>query len=153
MVTRPDVELAFLGAALIASASDRDEPLALVDDADLENVHAAAVLAVLRELCCAHNETDAVLIQAELIRRGAPLPQHAALRDAVTSGACGPAVRHYGAAVVAASLRRHLASAGRALQELAESGSEADLVDVAERCWRAARDIRRRLARLRRSEL
>lgn len=149
MTTIPEVDLLFLGAALVATPRERDEPLALVVDCDLGDPHAAAVLGVLREMCCTRRETDATAVCAELIRRGAPLPQHAVLRNAVAVGACGAACREYGAMVVAGALRRHLDSAGRALQELAATGGEDDLIAVMEKSHRAARSIRQRLARLR----
>jgi len=151
-MTIPEPEIMFLGAALWASPRERDEPLALVDDSDLGNPHTAAVLGVLREMCCSRRDTDAMMVSAELVRRGAPPPQHAALLNAVTVGACGAACLEYGAMVVAGALRRHLDSAGRALQELAATGGEDDLIAVMENSYRAARSIRQRLARLRGDE-
>lgn len=151
-MTIPESEIMFLGAALVASPRERDEPLALVADTDVASPHTAAVLGALRELCCVRREADAVTVSAELVRRGAPLAQHTALLNAVTVGACAAACREYAVAVVAGALRRHLDSTGRALQELAATGAEDELIAVMESSYRAARSVRQRLARLRGDE-
>ena len=63
------------------------------------------------------------------MRRAGELTQAVAdqLLAAVTSGAADCAARDYGAAVVAGSLRRRMASAGHALTEAAQSAGEHDL--------------------------
>lgn len=147
--TPPAVDIAFLGAVLWTSPANAAEPLALVEDDDLESPHVASVLAMVRQMHCARKPVEPALVVAELARCGASKPQHDALIAALTCGASGQAVREYAAAVVSASLRRRLESAAAALRETATTGAELELVGLAERIAARARSIARRLARLR----
>ena len=147
----PSAEVLLVGALLWPTPDDDHGPvLALVADDDVADPHLAAVLACARALIYAREPVGPVIVLDELGREG-KLTKLVAdrLNTATTCGAVPAALRGYGSAVVAASLRRRVESAGAALTAAAESMAEADLAPMAERAANAIADCAARLAKLR----
>lgn len=146
----PSVDILLIGALLWSAHSPALHVLAHVCDDDTEHCATATVLAVIRALTIAGKPTCPQLVFDELRRYGAaspPVPNH--LKLAVTSGAEPLAVNAYAAAVVAASLRRRVASVGHAMIELASAASEADLAIAVAYAAASVEDTAARLAVLR----
>jgi replicative DNA helicase len=146
----PAVDILLLGALLWSPQRTAIDVLALVAAEDIENPSVAAVLVAVRALAFAGRPTSPQLVLDELRRSGAAtglVLGH--LRAAVTSGAEPLAVNAYAAAVVAASLRRRISSAGRAMVELADDGSEHDLAQLVAKSAAAIKATAVRLAALR----
>ena len=146
----PQIDIMLIGALLRADHTPAIEVLAHVADDDIENPAAAAVLTAIRTLAYRGMPPGPQLVLDELRRTGAavaPIVGH--LRDAVTSGAEPMALRAYAAAVVAASLRRRIASAGVAFTDLAATGMEVNLIPVATNAIKSINDCGSRLAALR----
>jgi replicative DNA helicase len=142
-----DAETLLIGA-LLWSDSYTANVLTLVDDDDLSNPHAATILRVIRDMTADRATCSPQLVLDQLTRRGL-CRDCATLINAVTSGAATGLIREYATAVVAASLRRRIESAGAALTAAATEMAEADLTmlvaNVSDACIGAAH----RLAQLR----
>ncbi|MGE2690100.1 hypothetical protein [Mycolicibacterium pulveris] len=148
----PNADVCLVGALLYGSTSAAAALLELVRDDDIESNALAAVLAAIRRLTAAGARCDPPLVLDELQRAGEIRNHNGvtdALQAAVTSGADPLAARHYGAAVVARSLRRRFDSAGAALQSAAREASEAELSSHAELLARVIGDTAARLETLR----
>ena len=148
----PDAETLCIGALLWSLPDDAAAVLALVTDDDIASPAMAAVLAVIRESAAAGGSYTPALVLDRLVCRGAARPEvRKALADAVTSGAASAPepLRDYAAAVVAASLRRRIDSAGHALQVAADESAEGELPVIATRVASAAQGIADRLKALR----
>lgn len=124
----PALDVCLVGALLYASPSAASGVLRLVLDDDIEKPALATVLAAIRRLMAADKPAGPQLVFDEL-RRAGELTVAVAdqLRAAVGCGAADLAAQDYGAAVVAGSLRRRMASVGHAITEAAQSAAEHDL--------------------------
>lgn len=143
----PDVATLFVGSLLWGADAS---VLALVLDDDLESPALSAVLGIIRDLAGAGCPHGPQLVADELRRIGAlTRPVAGALREATTSGAERLTVRHYGAAVLAESLRRRVDVAGHGLVCAARECPEADLAPMAARCMQRIADCAARLQTLR----
>lgn len=147
----PAAEVLLVGALLWPAAdADPGPVLALVADDDVADPHLAVVLACARSLIYAREPVGAVVVADELRREGR-LTQPVAdrLASATTSGAVPAALSGYACAVVSASLRRRVESAGTALCAAAEAMPEADLAPLVVRAAASVEDCAARLERLR----
>jgi hypothetical protein len=100
--------------------------LDLVHDDDLADPPTSAVLATIRTL--ADRAVGPQLVLDDLMRRGEASPSvRRALITALTAGAALGAAGDYAAAALAEALRRKVESFGHALQQAADSASEAEL--------------------------
>jgi replicative DNA helicase len=142
-----DAETLLIGALLWSDTYTADV-LALVDDDDLSNPHAATILRVIRDMAAGRATCSPQLVIDQLTRQGL-CRSCATLLNAVTSGAGAGLVREYAAAVVAASLRRRIESAGTALTAAAAEMAEADLAVLVANISDACTGAAHRLARLR----
>lgn len=127
----PDADHLFVGALLWAHPARTVGVLGLVQTDDLACPHLQTVLEAVREMVSDNRHPSPQLIMDRLTRRGVHRTVLTALIDATTSGAATEAVRDYGAAVVAASLRRRCDTGGLALTEAAESADETDIPAIA----------------------
>lgn len=147
----PAAEVLLIGALLWPTPGiDPGPVLSLVTDDDLADPLLAEALMVARSLVYAREPIGPVIVLDELRRIGGPRRAVADRLEAATvSGAVPQAIRGYACAVVAASLRRRMESAGAALSAAAESMAEADLGPLAERAAAAVADCAARLEKLR----
>lgn len=142
----PNAEALLVGALLWPrSDSDPGPVLALVDDDDIAEPALAEVLRVVRSMVYAHEPVGPALVLDELLRLGARKPVLDRLLQVTAAGAVPEALRGYARAVVSASLRRHVESAGHALTAAAGYMAEADLLQL---CERASGQITETAARL-----
>ncbi len=150
----PNAEVLLLGALLWSRPGvDPGPVLALVADDDLAEPATAHLLGVIRSMCDNGQPVGPVPVLDELTRRGAPSkPVGDRLLSATTCGAVPEALRSYGAAVVAASLRRRMESAGAALTAAAESMAECELAPLAQRVAASVAACAARLEQLRGGE-
>jgi hypothetical protein len=146
----PDAATVFVGTLLWSSPADAARVLELVADDDIESPALSVVLTSVRVLSVAGRPCDAQMVMDEL-RRGGTVRRDVALAlmDATTAGAVPEAAQYYGAAVVSASLRRRVESAGHALTSAADSAAESDLAPLVARAAAAVTDCAARLAKLR----
>lgn len=147
----PAAELLLVGALLwpALDGSDPREVLQMVADDDVADVATAELLSIIRPMVAA-GPVGPMLVVDELTRRGwHGRPVGERLRSAINCGAVPEAVRGYCCAVVAASLRRRVESAGAALTEAASSMHEDDLAPLAQRAAAAVVECAARLDRLR----
>ena len=147
----PAAELLLVGALLWPRTdSDPGPVLALVLDNDIADPALAEVLRCARSFIYSGESVGPVIVADELGRAGTLTKLVAdRLTAATTSGAVPAALRQYACAVVAASLRRRVESAGTALTAAAASSAEADLAPLAERAAAGVIDCAMRLERLR----
>lgn len=147
----PDAETLLLSALLWPRPdSDPGPVLALVLDDDVADPALCEVLKVARSLIYARQPVSPVVVRDELRRGGEPSKAvDDRLLIATTAGAVPEALRAYACAVVAASLRRRVESAGHALADAAESMAESDLGPLAERAAAGIANCAVRLAELR----
>lgn len=147
-----DASILFLGALLWPSAGvDPADVLALVRDDDLGDPSSAKVLTAIRSLVERGQPVGPVLTFDEIRRSGEPSRLVADRLEAATAcGAHGAALRGYGCAVLASSLRRRVESAGTALYAAANSMHEDDLGPLVERAAASVADCASRLEQLRR---
>jgi hypothetical protein len=147
----PAAELLMVGALLWPRPGlDPGPVLALVADDDVADPALAQLLGVIRSMVYAHESLGPAIVLDELTRSdGAGGPVADRLLQATTCGAVPDAVRGYAAAVVAASLRRRVESAGNALTEAAAQLHEDELAPLAQRAAAAVVDCAARLERLR----
>ena len=147
----PAAELLLVGALLWLRADDEPGPvLALVLDEDLADPALAEVLQCARSFIYGGESVGPVVVADELGRAGTLTKLVAErLTAATTSGAVPAALRQYACAVVAASLRRRVESAGTALTAAAASSAEANLAPLAERAAAGVVDCASRLECLR----
>ncbi len=147
----PAAELLLVGALLWPRPDTDPGPvLALVADEDIADPAIAALLTVIRAMLAAGQPVGPVLVLDELQHRGGLTGGVGErLRQATTCGAVPEALRGYCCAVVAASLRRRVESAGAGLAAAAESMAEADLAVVAQRAADVVTGCAARLDRLR----
>ena len=147
----PAAEVLLVGALLWPTPDDDPGPvIALVADDDVADPHLAEVLTCARSLIYTRKSVGQVIVADELHRSG----RYSAivadrLTTATTCGAVPAALPGYARAVVSASLRRRVESAGAALTAAAESVREIDLAPLAERAASAVADCAARLEKLR----
>lgn len=148
----PAAEVLLIGALLwpALDGSDPREVLAFVADDDVADPATAELLSIIRPMLAAGQPVGPMLVVDELTRRGwHGRPVAESLRSAINCGAVPEALRGYSCAVVAASLRRRVESAGTALTEAAGSMHEDDLAPLAQRAAAAVVECAARLDRLR----
>ena len=150
----PAAELLLVGALLWPTPdADPGPVLALVADDDVADPHVADLLRCARSLIYAHEAVGPVILADELGRAGTLTKLVGdRLTAATTCGAVPTALRGYACAVVAASLRRRVESAGKALTEAAETMHEDDLAPMAQRAAAAIASCAARLDKLRGGE-
>lgn len=145
-----------LAATLLAPASQVAEVLRVCrpDDVRLLDAPIATALDVALDLATAGRQPDAVLLNAELLRRGL-LADHKGelvknrMHAAVTTVAYAEMLPEYAAAVLARVFRTRLAAAGETFTEHAETGVESDLWTLLVREGAALREIWQRLGAVR----
>ncbi len=148
----PSVDSCLVGALLYCDHDSAGAVLELVHDDDVESVALATVLGALRRLALSGTPCSPQLVLAELQRTG-EIRRHngvgGELQRAVTAGADPLAAWHYAAAVVSASLRRRVESAGAALTSAAVTAAEGELTPLVVRSAESVRQCAERLDRLR----
>lgn len=146
----PAAEVLLIGALLWPRLdSDPGPVLALAAD-DIADPATAELLGVIRSMLAAGHAVGPVAVFDELTRTGrATRTVTDRLMAATTSGAMPEALPGYVCAVLAASLRRRVESAGTALVEAAGSMHEDELPVLAERATAAILDCAARLEALR----
>jgi hypothetical protein len=157
----PAAEVLLIGALLwprpdrnTADCSSISHPaaavLALVADDDIADPALAELLGVIRSMLAAGKSVGPVAVLDELTRSGrATRTVTDRLMAAATSGALPEQLGGYGCAVLAASLRRRVESAGAALAAAAESMAEDDLAPMVRKAAEAVLDCAARLDSLR----
>jgi hypothetical protein len=143
------IEHLLVGSLLWATPDMAADILALVVGDDFADPQLAVVLAAMREMVTRGESVSPQLVMDRVTRGGVRPLVVTAVRDATTSGAATEACSEYGAAVVAASLRRHTESGGTALTAAADNASESDIPVLAANVAQKLADIARRLAQLR----
>lgn len=146
----PNSAVLLLGSLFFTTPADAAATLELVPDSDMPTPSLAIVLAAVRRLVARGTPPGPALVASELQRAGT-LKHFAArdLQDATTCGAQPLALREYAAAVVSASLRRMVESAGHALTNAAVECSEDELAPMVARATAAAVECADRLRSLR----
>lgn len=145
-----------LAATILAPARQVSEVLRVCrpDDVRLLDAPTATALEVAADLANAGQAPEAVLLNAELLRRGL-LAGHKGelvrdrMLDAVTTVAMPELLPEYAAAVLARVFRARLAAAGQGFVDGAENGVESDLWTLLVREGAELRGIWQRLAAVR----
>lgn len=147
-----DAEVPMLGGLLGGLPTDAAEPLALVQNADMQSPANAVVLEAIRTAVV----LDAAVfgpaaVWDRLTRNGSRPEVRKAMLDATTSGAASTpgAIRFYASSVVAAAYRRQVESIGNALVTASSDAPEVSLSGLVDAAVAELRATERRLRALR----
>jgi len=147
----PDIATVFLGGCLWGHRFEVRLVLHHVEADDFASPMLGTVAEAIRTLIDADKPIGPQMVLDELRRTGSlstAVAKH--LQDAATSGAdTDLPLRHYGAALLAESLRRRVESAGAALSSAAAEASEADVARIVTNATTSIYDCLARLHHLR----
>nr|WP_176458810.1 DnaB-like helicase N-terminal domain-containing protein [Rhodococcus sp. 15-649-1-2] len=150
----PTAECLLIGAMVWTVLDIARVLVGLVDVDDFEEAGHRTIWQAITSLVQRGIQPTGAVLNGELMRAGELSGDRGKivvrkLMDAVTSGANDLAPQPYAEAVVAASYRRRLHSAGVSLAEFSETLPESDLMPILTTFGVAARDHERRLTALR----